>query len=511
MPTNDGKVDVIVVGGGPAGSTLSTLVAMQGHRVLLLEREKFPRHQLGESLLPATIHGICPVLGLKEEIAAAGFPRKLGGTFRWGASKEPWTFHFATETDSTTGYAYQVERSRFDEILLRNAAKKGVDVREEHVVEGPISENGRVVGVRYRDPQGNTREARARFVVDAAGHRSTMYKLAGERVFSRFFQNIALYTYFENGKRLPVPNDGNILCAAFEDGWFWYIPLSDKLTSVGVVVGKDRAEALMKEGSDAAFSHFVDKCPLVKEYLDGATRVTSGMYGEYRVRKDYSYCNTRFWTDGLVLLGDAACFIDPVFSSGVHLATYSGLLAARSINTLLKQELDEATVFEEFERRYRREFGNFYQFLAAFYDMHRDEGSYFWEARKVLNTEERENEAFVRLVAGLSQGDEPLFGGAGAFFSARKGMGDWLQGELSRDPRAAMKASEAEAAPSAAGEPAASVAGFDGGAFLEGFTREIAQLQLLAKYGARRPREAPLRDEGLVPTRDGMRWQRPGG
>lgn len=489
------QADLVVLGGGPGGSTLSTLVAMQGHRVILLERERFPRHQLGESLLPATIHGICPLLGVKDEIDAAGFQRKLGGTFLWGTNPKPWTFAFARTPNAPMGYAYQVERARFDHILLNNARRKGVIVREEHRVQDCIVEGDRVVGVRYQDPGGETHEIRARFVADAEGHKGGLYKLAGDRVFSNFFQNVALYGYFENGKRLPPPNSGNILSAAFSDGWFWYIPLTDTLTSVGVVVAKERALELLREGEDTAFRALVRRCPIVDEYLRDASRVTSGMYGVYRVRKDYSYCNTRFWSPGLVLVGDAACFIDPVFSSGVHLSTYSALLAARSINTLLGPGgVDEGTAFSEFERRYRREFGNFYQFLTAFYDLHRDESSYFWQARKVLASEEEDAaSAFVRLVAGLSERDEPIFDGR-LFHETVKGLGGFFE-SLGEKPSGA--------APKPAG------AGFDPDVFMAGFTKEITQLQLQARLGAKRPEEAALFEGGLVPTRDGLHWCKP--
>src|SRR6185369_1838104 len=149
MTTMAEAYDLIVLGGGPAGSSLATFVAMQGHRVLLLERESFPRHQIGESLLPATVHGICPLLGVSEQIATAGFPRKRGGTFRWGKNPEPWTFTFAKRDNDPRGYAYQVERSKFDLILLDNARAKGVDVRERHAVNDLLMEDGRVVGVRF--------------------------------------------------------------------------------------------------------------------------------------------------------------------------------------------------------------------------------------------------------------------------------------------------------------------------------------------------------------------------
>ncbi len=399
--------DVIVVGGGPGGSTLASFVAMQGHRVLLLEKSRFPRHQIGESLLPSTIHGICSLLGVTEEIEKQKFPRKHGATFRWGKSQELWSFDFSDlerlETNSA-GFAYQVERSKFDKILLDNARTKGVDVREEHAVTALLHEGGRATGVRYTNPQGEEHTAKARFVVDASGHTSKIHEWVGERVYSKFFQNIALYGYYENGKRVPPPRQGNILCAAFSEGWFWYIPLSDTLTSVGAVIDKQFSEQL-KGDQDVAMQSLIDKCPLMKEFLSSARRVTEGQYGVLRTRKDYSYTNKRFYRGGAVLVGDAACFIDPVFSSGVHLSTYAALLVARSINTVLRGDVDEERCFEEFETRYRLEYERIYNFLIAFYNVEQDVEGYYWDARKFNQTEERANDAFISLVAGVSSGD----------------------------------------------------------------------------------------------------------
>jgi halogenation protein CepH len=209
------QYDLIVVGGGPTGSSLASFTAMAGHRVLLLERETFPRHQIGESLLPATVHGICRLLGVFEEVERRGFPRKNGGTFRWGKNPEPWTFRFSQQPNDPYGYAYQVERSVFDQILLDRARTLGVDVRERHDALSVIVEDGRAVGVAYADDLGQQHTARARYVVDASGNSSHLWRLAGERVYSEFFRNVALYGYFEHGKRLPAPNQGNILSAAF--------------------------------------------------------------------------------------------------------------------------------------------------------------------------------------------------------------------------------------------------------------------------------------------------------
>lgn len=484
--------DLIVVGGGPGGSTLSSFVAQDGHRVLLLERERFPRHQIGESLLPSTVHGICPMLGLTDALANANFVKKRGGTFRWGRNPEPWTFSFtSTKTLSIdTSYAYQVERARFDKLLLDNARRLGVDVREAHTVTGLVVDGERVAGVRFSDADGAAHEARARFVVDAGGNQSKLGEHVGERIYSKFFRNVALYGYFEHGKRLPPPNNGNILSAAFPGGWFWYIPLSDTLTSVGAVVGREEADRL-RGGYEQALSAFIEACPIIREYLSGATRVTEGLYGPLRVRRDYSYCHTRFWTPGAVLIGDAACFVDPVFSSGVHLATYSALQAARAINTSLAGDMSETTAFDEFERRYRLEFSAFYQFLVAFYDMNQDQDSYFWSARKLLNTEERANEAFVRLVAGMASANVEHSESVGAsFFDARAGLGQLLQRTTEGDlnPGAGMS-TETQS-------------------FLKTLRAGVLELMTDAA-GPHAVAARPRFDGGLIPSASGRRWAMP--
>ncbi len=485
--------DAIVIGGGPGGSTAASFVAMQGHEVLLLEREHFPRHQIGESLLPVTIHGICRMLGVHEEIERANFVRKRGGTFRWGKSKEPWTFSFGNTwmlSGSGLDYAYQVERNRFDDLLLKNARRKGVEVREGHTVVDTIREDGRVVGVRFLDEQGQEHRARARFVIDAGGHQSKLHQHAGERVFAKFFQNIALYGYFEHGKRMPPPDEGNILCAAFDEGWFWYIPLSPTLTSVGAVVSKEQHAAAFKQGYESAFQSFVDACPLIAEYLSGARRVTEGPYGSFRVRKDYSYCNTRFWTPGLMLVGDAACFIDPVFSSGVHLATYAALLAARTVNTALRGEIGEHACMVEFESRYRAEYMAFYDFLVGFYDMLQDEDSYFWSARKVLGTDEGDQQAFVRLVAGGATTAEDFVRMSG---KKREFLRDYVESRSRSEAPEDFFARYSDKS-------------FDAKSFTHNLRRGRAEILAQATLGGARAPEPPLREGGLAPSTDGFHW-----
>ncbi|SEG68580.1 halogenation protein CepH [Actinacidiphila yanglinensis] len=416
-------VDVVVVGGGPAGSTVASFVAKQGGRVLLLEKETFPRYQIGESLLPSTTQWICGLLGVADEVEAAGFQTKTGGTFLWGASPKPWSFTFATASHRGR-HAFQVERMKFDKILLDNARRLGVDVREQCAVKDVVSDPDRVRGVTYTDAGGAEHTVTARFVVDASGNSSRIRRhVGGTRELAEYFRNIAVFGYFEGGKRMDPPLRGNILCAAFGGGWFWYIPLTDELTSVGAVVPADMVDKIQQD-REAALTQFIGESPMISDFLTDARRVTEGPYGEVRVRKDYSYSNTRFWRPGMALVGDAACFVDPLFSTGVYLATYSGLLAARSINSVLAGQVEEQRAFAEAEFRHRREYNLYYEFLKAVYDTHQDETSYFWTAKKLTGGTASEADSFSYLTAGLGAGEyTPVDGGPGAPDAAARSRG----------------------------------------------------------------------------------------
>jgi halogenation protein CepH len=487
------EFDVVVVGGGPAGSTLAALVAKHGHTVLVLERESFPRYQIGESLLPATVHGVCRLTGAAEELAKAGFPLKRGGTFRWGANPEPWTFSFSASPRMAgpTSTAYQVERMKFDEILLRNAQRVGAEVREGCAVLDLIEGDGAVGGVRYSDASGAEHHVSAQYVVDASGNKSRLHQhVGGDRQYSEFFRSVALFGYFEGGKRLPEPNRNNILCVAFDSGWFWYIPLSDTLTSVGAVVRREMAEKVQGD-PERALQDLIAECPMIADHLEPASRVTSGPYGQIRVRKDYSYYQTRFWRPGMLLVGDAACFVDPVFSSGVHLATYGALLAARSINSVLSGVLEEKAALQEFEARYRREYRAFYEFLLSFYQMHRDESSYFWQAKKVTSNDRSDLEAFVELVGGVSSGEEAL--------TDVEALADRLH------------AGSAEFA-GAVDQLQASGTGSMVPLMKSSVVRQVmhagSQVQMHAALGTDAEPENPLFSSGLVASPDGLAWVR---
>ena len=441
-------LDVIVIGGGPGGATTASLLAKDGRSVLLLEREHFPRYHVGESLLPATVHGVCRTLGVEDDLRDAGFTLKRGGSFRWGSNPGIWTFAFGDQMAVPgADYAYQVERSRFDEILLRNASRLGVDVREGCKVERVLRGN-RFEGVEYTDESGTLHQVRARYIVDSSGSAGVLANQIGHRRYDEHFRNIALFGYFAGGGRLPPPNEGNIFTAAFDEGWFWYIPLRPDLTSVGAVLPKERVSALRHGSPSKALERLIHQCPAIADLLGTAPLVERGPYAQVRLVRDFSYTNDRFYADGGVLVGDAACFIDPVFSSGVHLATLSGTLAARSINTSLEGTLPESEAFREFERRYRREFGVFYQFLLAFYEIHRAPESYFWSARKLVRAATSDRDAFTRLVSGLSSA-EPRFASADAYIASTAEKSRLLEAATQlddswskRDPELAGRASE---------------------------------------------------------------------
>jgi FAD-dependent halogenase len=495
MPTKDVEdVDVVVVGGGPGGSTLASLVAMQGHRVVVLEKETFPRWQIGESLLPPTIHGVCRLTGVADQLSRAGFTVKRGGTQRWGSNPEPWTFSFSVSQKlaGQTSYAYQVERSKFDKILLDHARTLGADVREKCVVTDIVSDAERVRGVSYVDADGEARQIAAEYVVDASGNKSRIYKnVGGSRKYSEFFRSLALFGYFEGGKRLPPPNSGNILSAAFDSGWFWYIPLRQTLTSVGAVVRRELASKIQGDPEEA-LQTLIAECPIISDYLKDAKRITEGQYGQLRVRKDYSYCNTKFWQPGIVLIGDAACFVDPIFSSGVHLATYSALLAARSINSVMAQLVDERAAFGEFEKRYRREYGVYYEFLMAFYDMHVSENSYFWSAKKVTKNTSTELESFVELISGVSSGEAAL-----------------ADAERLAQHLKARTTEFANAVDHLVINKEDNMLPLFKSSIVRQAMHEGTQVQARALLGESYEAEAPLFAGGLVPSADGMFWAAP--
>ena len=391
----DFDADVLVVGGGPAGSAAATMLARKGWRVRLYERDRFPREHVGESLLPASMP-VLAELGVLPAVEAAGFLPKYGATMVWGRDPDPWSWSFR-ESSPRYPHAFQVVRAQFDEILLRNAASEGVDVREGcRVLDAEAGPSGATL--RVEDGDGREHTARASFVVDASGQAGLIGRSRGLREADPFFRNLAVYGYYAGGSRLPEPDTNNILIESIEDGWLWAIPLHTGLVSTGVVVdsavGRERISEL---GPEVFFRERVASGPHTSALLVGAT-----LTGSPTIVRDWSYSSSELAGEGFVLAGDAACFVDPLFSSGVHLALSSGVLAAAYVTSALKDaELGRAAA-AVYAQQYRQQYEHFRELARLFYDSNRTVDSYFWETRRITGVDESTPArlAFVRAVAG---------------------------------------------------------------------------------------------------------------
>ena len=352
----------------------------------LYERETFPRAHVGESLLPATL-AILDDIGVLPAIEAEGFVRKAGATMSWGRDDVPWSWYFA-ETNRRYPHSYQVWRPRFDQILLDHSARCGVRVHQGEAVKS-VHDNGVELA--------NGTRVQATMVVDATGQSALVASARGLREWDTFFRNLAVYGYFEGGRHLDPPDAGNIFIEAYEHGWLWKIPLAGGLSSVGAVVDRDfGAAAIRNAGRERFFRDQVAAAPLSSVMLGGAELRD----GPFAVR-DWSYCATAMTGAGVVLVGDAACFIDPLFSTGVHLAVTGAHLAAAYVTTALHTPSLASSAAASYERLYRTQYRHFHELAALFYASNRARDSYFWEARRLTGATHRDpRNAFVRAVSG---------------------------------------------------------------------------------------------------------------
>ena len=323
--TFPGETDVIVVGGGPAGSTASTLISQQGLRVTLFERERFPRFHIGESLIPET-YWVLKRLDMLPKMQRSHFVKKYSVQFVNAAGKLSAPFYFWDNKPHECSQTWQVVRSEFDQMMLDNAREQGVDVHEGTRVVDVLFEGERAVGVTIQDESGR-RHVRARVIVDASGQNGLLQNRFNLRVWDPVLNKSAVWTYWQGAYRDTGKNEGAtmVLQTADKHGWFWYIPLHDDRVSVGVVAP---APQLLKGRGPAEriYTEEVAKCSAIQERLSGATRITG-----YFVTKDYSYRARRAAGEGWVLIGDAYAFLDPLYSSGVLLALRSGEMAADAI------------------------------------------------------------------------------------------------------------------------------------------------------------------------------------
>lgn len=368
--------DAIVVGGGPAGSSVATHLARVGRRVLLLERERFPREHIGESLLP----GVLPyldALGVREQVERAGFERKEGQTFIWGRDRTPWEIDFR-ELD-VHPYAFFVERAKFDDILLRHAERCGAEVREGCTVTQLHFEKGRAVGVAYRDEEGTTHRERARFVVDASGQSALVARRAQLRLPVRGLKNVALWSYWEGAARLPGHKRAHIFTVSIPEGWIWVIPLSGR-TSVGVVTSSAATRQERERlGASAWYESTLRGCAPVWDLLREARRVAPVTGAQ-----DWSYRSRRTSGPGVLLAGDAACFIDPILSTGVHLAMSAGYWAAACVHSSLEEPRHEPFFRRFYDETYRAMYRELLTQVKAFYKTEVRRDSVYWTSKKVL-------------------------------------------------------------------------------------------------------------------------------
>src|SRR5688572_9963070 len=318
--------DVVVIGGGPAGSTASTLLAQQGVRVQLFESERFPRFHIGESLIPET-YWVLKRLNMLPKMQRSHFVKKYSVQFVNANGKLSAPFYFWDNKPHECSQTWQVVRSEFDQMMLDNAREHGVDVHEGVRVVEVLFEGNRAVGIKIRPQDGPDREVRAKVVVDASGQNGLIQNKLRLRVWDPVLNKGAIWTYWEGAYRDTGRDEGAtiVLQTVSKHGWFWYIPLHNNIVSVGVVAPFDYLFKGRK-GHEQTYQEEIERTPAVKDRVKNATRATG-----YFVTRDYSYRSRQVAGHGWVLIGDAFGFLDPLYSSGVLLALKSGELAADAI------------------------------------------------------------------------------------------------------------------------------------------------------------------------------------
>lgn len=396
--------DSIVIGGGPAGSSAAAILAEKGRDVLVLEREKFPRYHVGESLIPYCYFSL-ERLGMIEKLKAGGFTNKHSVQFvsRKGKLSQP--FYFSEHLQHDAANTWQVWRCKFDQMLLDNAREKGAEAVEETKVTELLRDgDGRVTGVRAELKSGESAEFHSPITIDATGRDSFAMMRNGWRVRDPKLDKIAIWTYFEGALRDPGVDEGATTVAALpERGWFWYIPLPGDVVSVGVVAQKDY---LFRDTRDLEkiFNREVASNPWVQEHL-----ATGRRSAKMRITGEYSYRSRHCASDGLVLAGDAFGFLDPVFSSGLFLALRSGVLVGDAADAALADQDYSATRFAAYSRQVRDETEAMRRLVYAFYEPD------FSFGKLLMKHPDLQDDLTDCLIGNLSRDFQRLFEGVAEF------------------------------------------------------------------------------------------------
>lgn len=358
-------VDVLVIGGGPAGATTATLVAEQGYRVVLLEREALPRFHVGESLVPAT-YWTLQRLGVIDQLKQSAYPKKFSVQFVTEQGKETSPFYFDDFISHESSQTWQVWRDQFDEMLLENAEAKGATVVDGAQVTDVLFEAERATGVRVSATDGGAAPLKiaARVVVDATGQSTFLANRLKLKQADPRLKKATIWGYFRAAARDVGRDEGAtiILQTAGKQSWFWYIPLADDTVSVGCTGSLRYMFPGSGQDAEALWERELSRCPSLQKRLAAATRE-----GPLRTTRDFSYRSTQAAGDGWVLVGDALSFIDPVYSTGVYLALKSGELAADAICDALQMDRPDADRLGAWKTQYDEGVALFHKLVYAFY------------------------------------------------------------------------------------------------------------------------------------------------
>ncbi|MES2529639.1 MAG: NAD(P)/FAD-dependent oxidoreductase [Pseudomonadota bacterium] len=356
------ECDVLVIGGGPAGSTMATLLARQGRRVVIVEKEQHPRFHIGESLLPGNVE-LFDKLGVRDQVEKIGMP-KFGIEFVPPDSDERSYVDFSEGWDPQKDSAWQVRRSELDEVLFRNAAAQGALAFENtRVRQVDFDDAGATVQTQRDD--GSKATWRTRFVVDASGRDTVLATKFKSKKKNPDHNSTALFGHFRGARRLEGKREGNISICWFEHGWFWFIPLADGTTSVGAVCWAYYLKARNKPLKDYFFDT-IALCPELHDRLKDATLVDDKVHAT----GNFAYSSTHATGNRYLMVGDAFTFIDPMFSSGVLLAMTSGQQGARAIHDALDTGKAVTSGMKRYEKDNRKRIAIYWEFIENFYKLH---------------------------------------------------------------------------------------------------------------------------------------------